>query len=267
MAIHPTAIVDPGAEVDASAEIGPYVVIEGPVRIGPNTRVMAHTTIVGRTTIGRDNVFFPGCAIGHPPMDLAYRDAPTETRIGDRNVFREHAEVHRATTEGTATVIADDCYFMTRAHIAHNCDVGNRVIVASGALVAGHVTLGECAFVSGNCVIHQHVRMGRLAIMRGGSRASRDMPPFSMIDHDHEVRGINLVGLRRAGFDAAAIRALRQAFRIMFRVRTNLSLAMAEVEAAVKSPEVDEVLAFIRASKRGVASGPARHGRPDDDEE
>jgi UDP-N-acetylglucosamine acyltransferase len=172
VAIHPTALVDPAADVDASADIGPYVLIEGPVRIGANTRVMAHSTIVGRTSIGRDNVFFPGCAIGHEPMDLAYRGAPTETRIGDRNVFREHAEVHRATAEGTATVIADDGYFMTRAHIAHNCDVGNRVIVCSGALVAGHVVLGEAAFVSGNCVIHQHVRMGRLAIMRGGSRAS-----------------------------------------------------------------------------------------------
>lgn len=267
MAIHTTAIVDPAAEIDPTAEIGPYVVIEGPVRIGAGTRVMAHTTIVGHTTIGRDNQFFPGCAIGHPPMDLAYRDAPTETRIGDRNVFREHAEVHRATAEGTATVIADDNYLMTRAHIAHNCNVGNHVIIASGALVAGHVTLGDSAFVSGNCVIHQHVRMGRLAIMRGGSRSSRDIPPFAMIDYDHQVRGLNLVGLRRAGFDAAAIRALRLAYRIMFRVRTNLQLSMAEVEARVQTPEVDEVLAFIRASKRGVAAGPARRGRPDDDGE
>jgi len=267
VAIHPTAIIDPAAEIDPTAEIGPYVVIEGPVRIGAGSRVMAHTTIVGHTSIGRENVFFPGCSIGHPPMDLAYRDAPTETRIGDRNVFREHAEVHRATAEGTATVIGDDCYLMTRAHVAHNCEVGNRVIIASGALVAGHVSLGDSAFVSGNCVIHQHTRMGRLAMMRGGSRASRDMPPFSMIDHEHQVRGVNLVGLKRAGFDAAAIRALRLAFRIMFRVRTNLQLSMAEVEARVQTPEVAEVLAFMRASKRGVASGPARRGRSDGDEE
>lgn len=266
MSIHPTAVVDPQAAIDPTAEIGPYVVIDGPVRVGPRTRVMAGAFLTGpRTEIGADNVIHPGAVIGHEPQDLAFRDLPTGLRIGDRNVFREHSEVHRATQPDTWTEIGDDNYLMSRAHIAHNCHVGRRVIVCSGALVAGHVVLEDQAFISGNCVVHQHVRVGQLAIMRGLSRASRDVPPFCIMDGTHTVRGVNRIGLRRAGFDAARIRALSSAFRILFRVRTNLTQALARVDAEVQSPDVDTLLAFIRSSKRGVAMGPGRGG--DDDAE
>ena len=260
MPIHPTAIVDPQADINPEADIGPYVVIEGPVRIGPRTRVRAHAYLTGDTIIGADNVIFPGALIGLEPQDLAYTEAPTGLRIGDRNVFREHSEVHRATQPDTWTEIGSDNYLMSHAHVAHNCRVGEHVIICSGALVAGHVIVGDGAFISGNCVIHQHVRIGRLAIMRGGSRTSRDVPPFSMIDEAHIVRGLNRTGLRRAGFDAARTRALATAFRILFRVRANLGAAMTRVESEVRSPDVDELLAFIRASRHGVAMGPA-HGR------
>jgi UDP-N-acetylglucosamine acyltransferase len=263
VSIHPTAVVDPRAAVDPTAEIGPYVVIDGPVRIGPRTRIMAGAYLTGpRTEIGADNVIHPSAVIGHEPQDLAFRDLPTGLRIGDRNVFREHSEVHRATQPDTWTEIGDDNYLMSHAHIAHNCRVGRRVIVCSGALVAGHVVLEDLVFVSGNCVVHQHVRIGQLAILRGLSRASRDVPPFSIMDGTHTVRGINRVGLRRAGFDAARISALATAFRILFRVRGNLSQAMARVESEVRSPDVDTLLAFIRSSRRGVAMGPGR-GRSD----
>ena len=256
MPIHPTAVVDARAELDATADIGPYVVIDGPVRIGPRTRVMAHTFLTGDTALGADNVVHPGAVLGHEPQDLAYRDAPTGLRIGDRNVIREHAEIHRATQEGTLTVVGSDNYLMSHGHIAHNCRVGDRTIVCSGALVAGHVVLEDQAFVSGNCVVHQYVRIGRLAILRGLSRTSRDVPPFSIMDGTHTVRGLNRVGLRRSGFDADRIRALHTAFRLLFRARLNLRDAIARVEAEVLSPDVDELLAFIRASKRGVAMGP-----------
>jgi UDP-N-acetylglucosamine acyltransferase len=262
--IHPTAVIDTRAEVDATAAIGPYVVIEGPVRIGARTRVMAHAFLTGDTVLGDDNVVHPGAILGHEPQDLAYRDVPTGLRIGDRNVVREHAEIHRATQEGTLTVVGSDNYLMSHGHIAHNCRVGNRTIVCSGALVAGHVVLEDQAFVSGNCVVHQHVRIGRLAILRGLSRTSRDVPPFSIMDGTHTVRGLNRVGLRRAGFDAARIRALHAAFRILFRTRLNLREAIARVEAEVASPDVEELLAFMRASKRGVAMGP-RAGVAEDD--
>jgi UDP-N-acetylglucosamine acyltransferase len=263
VAIHPTAVVDPRAEIDASADIGPYVVIDGPVHVGPRTRVMPHAYLTGDTVLGADNLIHPGAIIGHEPQDLAYRGAPTGLRIGDRNVVREHAEIHRATQAGTVTRVGSDNYLMSHAHIAHNCLVGDRTIVCSGALVAGHVVLGDQAFVSGNCVVHQHVRIGRLAILRGLSRTSRDVPPFSIMDGTHTVRGINRIGLRRAGFDAPRIRALQAAFRILFRTRLNLREAVARVAEEIRSPDVDEVLEFIRASTRGVAMGP-RAGAADD---
>jgi UDP-N-acetylglucosamine acyltransferase len=155
---------------------------------------------------------------------------------------------------------------MSNAHVAHNCVVGNGVILASGALLAGHVTVGDHAFVSGNCVVHQFTRVGRLSIMRGLSRASRDVPPFAILDGTHTVRGVNRVGLRRAGFDAGRIRTLVRAFRILFGERTNIRLAMERVAAECRSPDVDEVLAFIRAAKRGVAMGPRRGGAGGDDD-
>ena len=256
MPIHPTALIDRAAEIDPSAEIGPYVVVDGPVRIGARTRIMAGAYLTGRTELGADNVVHPGSVLGHEPQDLAYAGAATGLRIGDRNVFREHTEVHRATHPETWTEIGDDNYFMSQSHVAHNCRLGRQVIVATGALLGGHVVVEDQAFISGNCVVHQHCRVGRLAIMRGLSRASRDVPPFAISDGTHTVRGLNRVGLRRAGFDAARIRTLATAFRILFRTRTNLRAAIAQVEAEFRSPDVDYLLAFIRASDRGVASGP-----------
>jgi UDP-N-acetylglucosamine acyltransferase len=258
--IHPTAVVDPAATIDPTADVGAFVVVAGPVRVGPRTRIMPYAYLTGRTELGADNLVHPGAVLGEAPQDLAYRDAPTGLRIGDRNVFREHCEVHRATQPDTWTEIGDDNYFMTHAHVAHNCRVGNRTIMASGALLAGHVVLGDQAFVSGNAVVHQHVRVGRLAILRGLSRASRDVPPFAIMDGTHTVRGLNRVGLRRAGFDRTRIAALATAFRILFRVRTNLRQAIARVEAEVQSPDVEELLAFVRATRRGVAMGPPRRG-------
>jgi len=254
--IHPTAIVDRRAEIDASAEIGPYVVIDGPVHVGPRTRVMPHVVLVGDTRLGADNVLHAGAVLG---------DAPTGLRIGDRNVFREFSQVHRGTQPETVTVLGDQNFLMANAHVAHNCRIGSRVVLAGGALVAGHVTVDDDAFISGNCVVHQHVRIGRLSIMRGLSRTSRDVPPFSLVDGTHTVRGVNRVGLRRAGFDRTRMRAIVEAFRILFAERRNLRLAMAEVEAS--TPEVQELLAFVGASRRGVAQGPRRGAASDAVEE
>jgi UDP-N-acetylglucosamine acyltransferase len=264
--IHSTAIVDPRAEIDATAEVGPYVVIEGPVRVGPRTRLMPHVVLMGDTHLGADNVLHPGVVLGDAPQDLAYRDAPTGLRIGDRNVFREFSQVHRGTQPDTVTVLGDENFLMVGAHVAHNCRIGSRVILANGVLVAGHVVVDDDAFISGNCVVHQHVRIGRLSIMRGLSRTSRDVPPFALVDDTHTVRGVNRVGLRRAGFDRARTRAMVEAFRALFSERRNLRVAMAEIEAAPVTADVQELLAFIRASRRGVAQGP-RQGTADDAED
>jgi UDP-N-acetylglucosamine acyltransferase len=256
MPIHPTALVDRRAQIDASADIGPYVVIDGPVVVGAGTRVLAHAVLNGHTTIGRDNVIHMGAVIGHEPQDVNYRGAPTGVRIGDRNIVREHAEIHRGTSMERPTSIGDDNFFLSQSHIAHDCRLGNRIILATGATLGGHVHVDDLVFVSGNCVVHQHVRIGRLALLRGLSKTSRDVPPFCIMDETHVVRGINRVGLRRAGFSAEQIRALQRAFAVLFRTRRNLRQGLATVEAGPVTPEVAEVLEFIRSSTRGVCFGP-----------
>lgn len=265
MPIHPTAVIDPRAEVHAGAEIGPFVVIEGPVHVGPATRVLAHVTLLGRTQIGAGNVIHPGAVLGDVPQDLSFEDAETYLRIGDNNVIREQVQIHRGTKPGTATVIGNSNYLMTNAHIAHNCRLGDHVIMASGATLGGYVEVEDQVFISGNCVVHQFVRIGRLAILRGLSRTSRDVPPFCIMDWTHTVRGINRVGLRRAGFDGAQIRNLQRAFSQLFRAG-NLRHAVAEVESTPCSPEVRYLLEFIHASKHGVCTGPRlQSGRPEEE--
>jgi len=258
MAIHATALIDSRAEVHPDADIGPYVVIDGPVRVGPRTRVLAHATLTGWTEIGADNVIHMGAVLGDTPQDLAFEDTESYLRIGDRNVVREHVQIHRGTKPGSATVVGNDNYFMNNAHVAHNCRIGYGVILANGALLGGYVQVEDQAFVSANCVVHQFVRIGRLALLRGLSRTSRDVPPFCIMDGTHTVRAINRVGLRRAGFTSVQIRALQNAFRLLFRRAGNLAMAIGELESQPCSPEVRYLIDFIRASRRGVCVGPRK---------
>ena len=258
MPIHPTAIIDPRAVLHPEADIGPYVVIDGPVRIGARTRVQAHAVLTGWTEIGTDNVIHAHATIGDLPQDLAYVAAESYVRIGSRNVIREHAQIHRGTKPGSATVIGDGNFIMATAHIGHNSCVGNRVILANGAMLGGYVEVEDDAFVSGNCVVHQFVRIGRLALMRGLSRASRDVPPFCIMDGTHTVRAVNRIGLRRAGFTPEQIRGVQTAFGRLFRHGRNLRIALAELDAEPCSAEVRYLIDFIRASKRGVCFGPRR---------
>ncbi len=255
MPIHPTALIDSRAEVHADADIGPFVVIDGPVRVGARTRVLAHATLTGWTEIGADTVIHMGAVIGHTPQDLAFSGAESYVRVGDRNVIREHVQIHRGTKPGSATVIGNDNYLMTNAHVGHNCCIGNGVILTNGALLGGYVEVEDQAVVSGNCVVHQFVRVGRLAMLRGLSKTSRDVPPFCIMDGTHTVRALNRVGLRRAGFSADQIRALQNAFSRLFRRARNLNTAIAEVESGPVSAEVRYLVDFIRASKRGVCFG------------
>jgi UDP-N-acetylglucosamine acyltransferase len=259
MPIHPTALVDPHAEIHPEASIGPYVVIDGRVCIGRGTRVLAHAVLTGNTEIGEENEIHMGAVIGHTPQDLAYKGGETFLKIGHRNIIREHSQIHRGTTTGSATVIGNDNYFMHHSHVAHNCQIGHQTIIAGGALLAGYVQVEDRAFVSGNCVVHQFVHIGTLAILRGLSRTSRDVPPFCIMDGTHTVRGINAVGLRRAGFSSERIRALRQAFSRLFRQKVNLRRAVAELRAQPCSSDVCYLLDFIQQSTRGVCLGPRQN--------
>lgn len=256
MGIHPTAVIDPKAEIDPQAEIGPYVVIEGPVKVRHGTRVMAHAYLTGWTEIGEDNEIHPGAALGGAPQDKAYKGVETYLKIGARNIFRESVQVHRGTTTGSATIIGDDNFLMASSHVGHNCRLGNQIVIANGALLAGHVEVGNNVFISGNCVVHQFVRVGDYALMRGLSGASRDVPPFAIVDWQHTVRGVNVVGLKRAGFDERRIRGIKEAYRVLFRKGRNLSLAIQEIkEVGRADADVSALLEFIQASKRGVCVG------------
>ncbi|MGH7887318.1 MAG: acyl-ACP--UDP-N-acetylglucosamine O-acyltransferase [Candidatus Binatia bacterium] len=256
MSVHPTAIIDPKAEIDSDVEIGPYVVIDGAVKIKRGTRVMAHAYLTGWTEIGEDNEIYPGAVLGAAPQDKAYKGQESYLRVGDRNIFREHVQVHRGTVADSATVIGNDNFLMATAHVGHNCQVGDGVILANGALLGGHVEVGNSVFISGNCVVHQFVRIGDYALMRGLSGTSRDVPPYAIVDWQHRVRGVNVVGLQRAGFDETRIRAIRRAFRILFRPGRNLAIAVNEVEQSKRvSGDVAALLDFIKSSKRGVCFG------------
>jgi len=256
VAIHPTAVIDPRAEIDGEVEIGPYVVIDGPVKIKRRTRVMAHAYITGWTEVGEGNEIHPGAVLGDAPQDLAYRGEESYLRIGDRNIFREHVQLHRGTAPASSTVIGNDNFLMAGSHVAHNCKLGDHVVLANGALLGGYVEVGDRAFISGHCVVHQFVRVGELSLMRGLSGVSKDVPPYSIVDWQHRVRGVNSVGLKRAGFDERRIREIKEAFRLLFRKGRNLSLAVKEIESRENnSADVLALLEFIKSSKRGVCFG------------
>ena len=256
MSIHPTAVIDSKAEIDSDVEIGPYVVIEGQVTIRRGTRVMPHACLMGWTEIGEGNEIHAGAVLGGAPQDKAYGGQESYLRIGANNIIREHVQIHRGTAAGSATVIGNDNFLMATSHVGHNCRLGDNGILANGALLGGYVEVGNNVFISGNCVVHQFVRIGDYALMRGLSGTSRDVPPYAIVDWQHTIRGVNIIGLKRAGFDEKRIRVIRAAFRVLFRKGRNLALAVKEVEKSVRDNEdISALLDFIKTSKRGVCFG------------
>ncbi len=261
--VHASSVLGEEVHLANEVEIGPFCLLRGKIRLGAGTRLISHVAIFGDTEIGEANVLHPNVVIGDEPQDIAYTGGPRKVRIGNRNVFREGTTIHRGSEHGEVTIVGDDNFFMQNSHAAHDCRIGNSTIIAGGALLAGWVEVGDRALVSGNCVVHQYTRIGRLAMMRGLSRTSRDIPPFCIMDGTHTLRGINVIGLRRVGCKAAQIRALREVFLALFGKRQNLKLALERIASEKLTPEVQEMVEFIRASKRGVAFGP-REGRGDD---
>ena len=258
--IHPSAIISPGAQLDSSVAVGPFSVIDGQVSLGPGCRVGPHVYLTGRTAIGPDNVFHAHCVIGDAPQDVKYKDEPTGLRIGAHNLFREGATVHRSAKPGQDTVVGSHNFLMVNSHLGHNVRLGDHVIVANGALLAGHVEVEDGVFISGNCVVHQFVRLGTLAIMRGGAGLSQDLPPFTVARDDNSLCGLNIVGLRRAGFNDAERLELKRLYQKLFLAGLNLPQAVAEARPEFVSLSATRLLDFIAASKRGVCRH--RH-RPD----
>jgi UDP-N-acetylglucosamine acyltransferase len=249
--IHPTAIIHPKALIDSTVEVGPYAVIDETVEVGPGCVLGPYVYLTGRTRVGPRNRFFPGCVIGEAPQDLKYSGTPTELTIGQGNVFREQVTVHRSTLPSESTVIGSDNYFMAHCHIAHNCRVGDQVIIANGAMFGGYVSVDDRAFISGNCLVHQFVRVGTLALMQGGSAISKDLPPYTVARGDNGICGLNTVGLRRAGLNPAERLELKQLYHLLFRSGTNLrrGLEMAREKFTGSASRV--MIEFLEGSKRG----------------
>lgn len=250
--IHPTAIIHSKAILDSSVRVGPCAVIDDGVTIGADCVIGPHVYLTGQTTIGAANRFHAGCVIGDAPQDLKYKDEPTRLRIGDNNVFREHFTVHRSTKPDEETVIGSDNYLMAHSHVAHNCRLGDHVIIANGTSLGGHVVVGDRAFISANCLLHQFVRVGTLALMQGDSGISKDLPPFMVARGKNRICGLNMVGLRRAGFNAEQRMELKQAYRILFRSSLKWSEALETAREQFQGEAVKTLLEFLQSARRGV---------------
>ena len=266
--IHPTAIVHPRAQLDSSVEVGPYTVIDGDVSIGPDCRVGPYVYLTGQTTIGRGNRFYAGCVIGEAPQDVKYKDEPARLEIGAHNLFREGFTAHRSALAGEATVIGSHNFLMVNSHVAHNVRLGDRVILANGALLAGHVEVGDRAFISANCMVHQFTRIGTLALMQGGARISKDLPPFAIARGLNRLGGLNVIGLRRAGFTAAERLELKKLYHQLLRRRGNFSAALADAQKNFTSAPARTLLDFAASSQRGLCldlGGPENESEADID--
>jgi UDP-N-acetylglucosamine acyltransferase len=269
--VHPTAVVAPGAELAPGVEVGPYAVVGPHVRIGAGTRIGPHAVIDGRTTIGRDNRIFQFASVGAEPQDLKYRGEESRLEIGDRNIIREFATLNLGTTGGgMVTTIGSDTLLMNYSHVGHDCRVGNHCVLANSATLAGHVTIEDYVIVGGLAAIHQFVRIGESAILGGGAMVVHDVPPYCNATGDRaKLRGLNLIGLKRRGFDADQVRAIKSAYRLLFASGRPFSEARAHVAAELAGiPEVERLLAFLAASSRGVTPAVRRQrGDPSEPEE
>lgn len=268
MAIHPTAIVHKGAEIDASATVGPYCVIGPNVKIGPDTTLAAHVVIENHTTIGARNRISPFVSLGGAPQDLKFKGEPARLIIGDDNVFRESFTANIGTEGGhMETRIGNKCLFMALTHVAHDCIVGDRVIMANSVALAGHVTVEDDVRFAGFVGVHQFCRIGKQAFLTAGALASKDIPPYCIAQGEPaRLVGLNSIGLRRSGWKADQLRAAREGFRGIFWSEGTRAAALDKVERelAPHSKEVAEIVAFIRGSQRGVAG--ARRDAAGDDE-
>ncbi|MBN1142519.1 MAG: acyl-ACP--UDP-N-acetylglucosamine O-acyltransferase [Deltaproteobacteria bacterium] len=254
--IHPTATVDPSARLAAGVEIGPHAFVDADVTIGEGTVVMHGAHVAQGTTLGRGNRIFPCAVIGQAPQDIGYRGERAFTVIGDNNVMREGFTVNRGHRLDHVTRIGNNNYFMANSHVAHDCQIGDFNVFANGSLMAGHVQIGNRAILSGNVLVHQFVRIGSFALMRGGSRISKDLPPFCICDGGNWARAINVIGLKRNQFDTARIRALREAFKTIFRSGMKLAAALEHIQNHLQVTEdVRYLVDFIRDSKRGIVKG------------
>jgi UDP-N-acetylglucosamine acyltransferase len=252
--IHHTAIIDPEAKIGVCVKIGPYVVIDAGVEIGDRSTIESHAVIESDVRIGSDNLIGHGAIIGTAPQDLSFSaDRTTRVEIGNDNVIREHCTIHRGSVNGSVTKIGNKNFLMAGAHVGHNCEIGNNVIIANNCLLGGHVSVGDGAFLGGGCIFHQNIRIGRLAITQGGSAFGKDVPPFVIAAERNYVFGLNVVGLRRAGFSGEERDEIKAAFKLVYASGLNIGQAIEEASTMKLGPPAREFIHFVaNAKKRGI---------------
>jgi len=256
--VHDTAVVDPEAEMGLAVEIGPFAVIGPGVKIGAGTRIGPRVLVERDTVLGTGCQVANGAVLGTDPQDMKYEGEETHLEVGDRTVIREFATLNRGTAASGRTVVGSDCLLMAYSHIAHDCELGNHVVVSNATNMAGHVTIGDWAIVSGLVAIHQFVRIGAHSFVGGGSRVAQDVPPYcrAVGNPSAKLYGLNAVGLERRGIETGVRRRLKRAYRLLFHSGLNLTRAVsqAEEDGDLDCPEVRYLLDFIRNSTRGIVS-------------
>ena len=262
MTVHPTAIVDPKAKVGVNVEIGPYSIIGAEVEIGDNSYISSHVRITGNTKIGNSNQFFHACSIGEKAQDIQYHSEDGCVVIGDNNIFREHSTLHRPNKDDGLTQIGNGCYFMVYSHIAHDCVLGDFVIIANSSSLAGFVHVEERAFISAYVGVHQHCRIGKLAMIGGFSKITQDVPPFIMVaGHPALADTLNVRGMKRVGITSDSLSSLRKVFDLVYQENKYIKNVISEIkqvllpqikEKAESHRLVNEFINFISASKRGI---------------
>lgn len=256
MNIHPMALVAEGAQLHPSVEVGPFSIIDAGAVIGEGTVIGSSVRIHGTTTIGAHNQIFDNAVLGALPQDIAF-DPATETylRIGDRNVLREGVNISRSKFADESTVIGDHNFFMCNVHLGHDCLFGNHIVIAPGAVIGGHVKCADRAFISGVVAVHQFCHIGELAMVAGGTKVVKDIPPYAIADgNPATLIGNNVVGLRRNGYDGTQRKAIKAAYKSLFHSGMNTSQALESLRAVEQGPEVATIIAFFEASERGVTA-------------
>jgi len=255
--IHTTAIVEKGAKLGEGCIVGPGAIVGAEVELGAGCVVGPRAVLDGRVKMGMKNRIGVGAVIGGEPQDISYGGAKTGVEVGDGNIFREYVTVHRGTKEGTSTVIGSGCFLMVGAHVAHNCRLADGVVLVNGVMLAGHVEVEEKAFLGGAVVVHQFVRVGKLAMVRGQTRIGMDLPPYCMAVATNAVCGLNLVGIRRAGIGVESRKALERVYEEFFFGGKNRVQALEAIRLGkeTQSPEVKEFCDFIEKTKRGICHG------------
>lgn len=253
--IHPTAIVEPGAKIGTKVEIGPYSIIGANVEIGEEIVIGPHVVIDGWTKIGKRNQIFHGASIGLEPQDMKFKGEETYLFIGDNNIIRENVTIHRGTEEGGGeTRIGSNNLIMAYCHIAHDCQLGNHIIMSNATNLAGHVIIEDYAVLAGLTGIHQFVRVGKMAMVGAHSKVVKDVPPYILVDgHPARVNGINVVGLRRNGVSPELRQEIKRAYKFLYRSNLNISQAIEKMDQELEtSPEIEHFLRFLRNAQRGI---------------